>query len=200
MTAKCDAGRAYWRSWGTRSNASARLCIGRRAQTNSGADLLLHWQTVAARGRYSAQRRTRTSAFAGPRQNALRYSAPSSNYGQTNPSADHSVLLRPNTAQARKAPLPAVRKCRHAAIRLPQSSPVDDARGPKSRPAGNAAAMRVDDHICAGPSAKMPQRRPTRAAVRGGLESAPSRSLSADSPCLSTPSSAPPATINSIGC
>lgn len=45
-----------------------------------------------------------------------------------------------------------------------------------------------------------PQRRPTRTAVRGGLESAPSRSLSADSPCLSTPSSAPPATINSIVC
>lgn len=47
---------------------------------------------------------------------------------------------------------------------------------------------------------RCPQRWPTRAAVRGGLESAPSRSLSADSPCLSTPSSAPPATINSIGC
>ncbi|MCW1978571.1 hypothetical protein FHY33_002753 [Xanthomonas arboricola] len=200
MTAKCDAGRASWRSWGTRSNASGLSCIGRRAQTNSGADLSLQWQTAAAGRRCSVQCRARTWAFIGPRQNAFRYAAPSSNYGQTNPSADHSAPLRPNTAQARKAPLPAVRKCRHAAIRLAQSSPGDDARGPKSRPAGNAAAMPVDDHICAGPSAKMPQRRPTRAAVRGGLESAPSRSLSADSPCLSTPSSAPPATINSIGC
>lgn len=178
----------------------ACLCIGRGAQANSGADLSLQWQTVAAAGRCSVQCLARTSAFAGPRHKALRYSTPSRDYGQTNPSADHSVPLRPNTAQARKALLPAVRKCRHAAILLPQSSPGDDARGPKSRPAGNAAAMRVEDHICAGPSTRCPQRWPTRAAVRGGLESAPSRSLSADSPCLSTPSSAPPATINSIGC
>ncbi len=200
MAAECNPGRACGICGELGRTLLARLCIGRRAQANSGADLPLQWQAVAARGRCSVQCRTRTSAFAGPRQNALRYSAPSSDYGQMNPSADHSVLLRPNTARARKAPLPAVRRFRHAAILLPQSSPGDDARGPKSRPAGNAAAMRVGDHICAGPSAKMPQRRPTRAAVRGGLESAPSRSLSADSPCLSTPSSAPPATINSIGC